>query len=66
MSNFESGVKSYIKASAAVTVNFPVDYAGRADISCYQCPFFSRSSCLCQLTKSVVNYPQKYVGDNFP
>lgn len=62
MANFDSGVKGYVKAFAAVQVNFPVDYAGRADISCYQCPFFSRSSCICQLTKSIVNYPQKYVG----
>lgn len=66
MANFDSGVKGYVKASATVEVNFPVDYAGRVDISCYQCPFFNRSSCICQLTKSVVNYPQKYTGADCP
>lgn len=66
MANFDSGVKGYIKTFATVRVNFPVDYAGRTDISCYQCQFFSRSSCVCQLTKSVVNYPQKYVGADCP
>lgn len=66
MANFETGVARYIHAVAKVSVHFPVDFAGHSDISCYQCPFFSRSACLCQLTKQVVNYPQKYVGTECP
>lgn len=66
MANFDSGVSSYIKAQATVTVFFPVDYRGNADISCYQCDFFNRSSGLCQLTKAVSEYPTKYVGSSCP
>ena len=66
MANFDSGVKEYIKAYAIVQVNFPVDYRGNADISCYQCGFFSRNTGVCQLTKEITEYPQKYVGHNCP
>lgn len=66
MPNFESGVAEYIKATAKVTVNFPVDFRGQADISCYQCPYFSRNNGVCQLTKEITAYPQKYVGRNCP
>lgn len=66
MADFESGVKEYVKAYAVLTVFFPVDFKGNADISCYQCKFFSRNNGICQLTKEVSAYPQKYVGDNCP
>lgn len=66
MADFSSGVERYIHAKATVRVHFPVDFAGNADVSCYQCPYFSRSPCICQLTKQVVNYPQKYVGTECP
>lgn len=66
MSNFENGVKSYIKGRAVVEVNFPVDWKDNADISCYQCKFFSRNNGVCQLTKEVSEYPQKYVGGHCP
>ncbi len=64
--NFESGVASYIKAYAVVEVNFPVDYKGRADISCKQCDYLTASSGICQLTKKVVEYPERYVGSHCP
>lgn len=66
MANFDSGVARYIKAYAVVTVAFPVDSRGNADISCNQCPYYSRSSKMCQLNKSTVNYPDKFVGRECP
>lgn len=66
MACFESGVKRYIKAKAIVEVNFPVDFKDIADISCYQCRFFSRNNGICQLTKEITAYPQKYVGQCCP
>lgn len=36
MASFETGVSSYVKAQATVTVFFPVDAKGNADISCSQ------------------------------
>lgn len=66
MPNFETGVSSYIKAETTVTVFFPVDSRGNADISCRQCEFFSRSTGLCQLTKKVSEYPDRYVGTSCP
>lgn len=66
MADFESGVKSYIKAYALVKVSFPVDFSGRSEINCYQCKFFSRNNGICQLTKEITEFPQKYVGENCP
>lgn len=66
MSNFESGVASYINAKAVVTVHFPVDYKGNADISCTQCFFFREASRRCGLTGDISEYPAKYVGSNCP
>lgn len=66
MANFDSGVKRYIKATATVTVSFPVDFKDNADITCYQCKFFSRTSGICQLTKEISEFPQKYVGSHCP
>lgn len=63
---FETGVKRYIKAEAVVEAAFPVDFKDNADISCYQCKFFSRNNGICQLTKEVTAYPQKYVGQFCP
>ena len=66
MSNFESGVASYIKARAVVEVNFPVDRKGNADVSCNQCFFFREASRRCGLTGMISQYPTKYVGDSCP
>ena len=54
MADFTDGVYSYIKATAYVTNYFPMDSKGNADISCYQCKFFSRNNGVCQLTKQDV------------
>lgn len=66
MANFDSGVKSYIKGRCMVEVGFPVDWKGKSDVSCNQCPYYGRSSKSCQLNKSIVHYPDKYIGFNCP
>lgn len=66
MADFESGVQSYIFGKCTVLVSFPVDFRGRADISCNQCQFYHRSTRTCFITKDIIPYPEKYVGDNCP
>lgn len=66
MPNFDSGVAKYIKAQAVVTVGFPVDWRGNAEIACKHCPFYVRATQRCGLTQDVVNYPEKYVGETCP
>lgn len=66
MSQFESGVASYIHATATVHVYFPVDAKGNADISCKQCYYFRRASASCALNGKVCQYPDKYVGASCP
>ncbi len=66
MANFDSGVKRYIRARAVVEVGFPVDWRDSADISCKQCPFYVRATQRCALNQTVVNYPERYVGENCP
>lgn len=66
MPNFESGVSRYIDGYATIVVHFPVDRRGCADISCSQCPYYSRSSRICQLNKHVPAYPDKFVGQECP
>jgi hypothetical protein len=66
MANFDTGVKRYIKTYAVVEVFFPVDWKDNPEVACKHCPFFVRSSQRCGLTQSVVNYPDKYVGECCP
>lgn len=66
MANFDSGVARYIKATATVEVNFPVDRKGIADVSCYQCDFFRRNYQTCGLNGKMCSYPSKYVGEWCP
>lgn len=66
MANFETGVSRYIKARAVVEVGFPVDWRGSVEIACKHCPFYRPSTRQCGLTQSVVNYPEKFVGDCCP
>ncbi len=63
---FDSGVSSYVHATAVVEVYFPVDAKGNADICCYQCEFFHRTSSRCGLNGRICAYPQKYVGQDCP
>jgi hypothetical protein len=66
MSNFESGVASYIRTQAIIPVNFPVDDKGKAEINCKHCPYLSSNERMCQLNKEPVAYRNKYVGDMCP
>ena len=66
MACFETGVKAYITGEYTVKVRFPVDFKDNADVSCYQCKFFSRNTGMCQLTKEISEYPTKYIGTNCP
>lgn len=65
-SKFKSGVNEYVRGATWIEVFFPVDSNGNADISCYQCKFFSRNNGICQINKEVTAYPTKYVGANCP
>ena len=66
MADFSSGVSGYVPATATVTVKFPIDYRGNADVSCVQCPYYSQSSRICQLNKAVPAYPSKFIGQECP
>ena len=66
MPEFTSGVKSYIRATATVSVTFPVDFKGRAEITCYQCRFFRRNYRSCGLNGEICEYPDKYIGSRCP
>ena len=66
MANFETGISSYIEATATVTVFFPVDTKGKADICCRQCYYFRTSSRSCALNGEICSYPDHYVGPACP
>ena len=66
MANFDSGVKRYIKTYAVVEVGFPVDWRDNAEIACKHCPYFVRATQRCALNQALVNYPDKYVGEECP
>ena len=66
MANFSSGVAGYIKGVATITVRFPVDERGNAEIACKHCPFLSSNERMCQLNKEPVAFPLKFVGDKCP
>lgn len=66
MANFDSGVSGYVKATATVMVHFPIDWKGNVEIACKHCPFYIRTGQRCGLNQSIVNFPEKYVGDNCP
>lgn len=66
MARFESGVSGYVKGTATITVAFPIDERGIADISCYQCPYFRRNYQSCGLNNNICQYPNKYVGTHCP
>lgn len=66
MADFSSGVSGFVKVSAIISVSFPIDLKGNADVSCFQCPYYSQSSRICQLNKAVPAYPSKYIGQDCP
>ena len=66
MSDFSSGVKAYIIGECTVQVHFPIDWKDNPDVCCYQCKLFSRNNGVCQITKEISEYPQKYIGSKCP
>ena len=66
MACFDSGVKRYIRAYAVVEVGFPVDWKDNPEIACKHCPYYVRATQRCALNQAVVNYPDRYVGTEFP
>ena len=64
--NFDSGVKSFITGECTIKVHFPVDWKGKADVCCMQCPYLSSNERMCQLNKQPVQYPKQYVGFDCP
>lgn len=66
MANFETGVSGYIRARAVVEVAFPIDWRGSIEISCKHCPFYVRATQRCGLNQQVVNFPERYVGEQCP
>lgn len=66
MHDFSSGVSDYVIAQATVTVFFPIDKRGNADICCMRCPYLSSNERMCQLNKEPVAYPHNHVGDRCP
>lgn len=66
MANFDTGVKRYIKARCVVEVSFPVDWRDNAEIACKHCPFYVRATQRCGLNQTIVNYPERYVGECCP
>lgn len=66
MADFLSGVAGYVKGVCEITVNFPIDMKGTAEIACKHCPYLSSNERMCQLNKEPVAFPHKYVGANCP
>jgi hypothetical protein len=66
MANFATGVKGYIKARAVVEVSFPIDWKDNAEIACKHCNFYVRATQRCGLTQTIVNFPERYVGEDCP
>ena len=66
MANFDNGVAKFIKGRVTLTVGFPVDFRGNAEIACKHCKFYVRATQRCGLTQDIVNYPEKFVGVNCP
>ena len=63
---FDTGVKSYVKGFAVLTVFFPVNDKGVADICCKQCKYYKYYTNRCLLTDDVIAYPDHYVGQFCP
>lgn len=66
MATYESGVSAYVRGTATVEVFFPVDAKGNADVNCYQCEFFHRTSVRCGLNNRICAYPQRNIGQYCP
>lgn len=66
MANFDTGVAGYVIGQATVTVGFPIDFKGNAEIACKHCKFYVRATQRCALNQEMINYPERFVGVNCP
>jgi hypothetical protein len=66
MANFDNGVKAYITGKCEIEITFPIDFKGNAAVNCYQCKLFSRNNGICQITKEISEFPEKYIGSRCP
>ena len=66
MANFDSGVASYIIGQATITIGFPVDFKGNAEIACKHCTMFDKRTQRCGINQEIVNFPDRFVGVNCP
>lgn len=64
--SFDNGVRRYITGYAIIEVHFPVDDRGNADVSCKQCPYYSRYGRKCGLNEKIIAYPESFVGVDCP
>lgn len=64
--NFDDGVKSYIVGTCSISVHFPVNWKGEADVKCSQCAYFNWVRNSCELTKNVCEYPHKHIASTCP
>ena len=61
-----SGVSAFVVGECTVKTFFPIDLRGNVNINCCLCRFFSKQSGMCQLTKQISEYPDKYIGSHCP
>ena len=66
MPDFDSGVASYVHATATIDIHFPVDGRGVAHITCEQCYYFRQNYRTCGLNGKVCAFPNRYVGAGCP
>lgn len=66
MSSLDNGVKAFLMTQTVITVGFPIGFSGQVEQNCFHCKFFTHSSGVCQLTKEVSEFPQRYVGSHCP
>lgn len=66
MANFENGVSGYVHATATVSVLFPIDHKGNADVCCRQCYYYRPSNFRCALNGEVCHEPNKYISGHCP
>lgn len=62
MPDFSGGVSGYVKANCNVTVFFPVDKRGAAEICCKHCQYYSRYNKACKLNDKPIFFPDTAVG----
>lgn len=66
MANVNNGCKGFVKTQTTITVYFPIDWNGKAEVVCKHCPYLSSNERTCQLNKKPVYFPNSYLGEWCP